>query len=109
LSAIHAEWQTVDQPSAKDLFQFLKEHPSTGRGGGGFGGRGGGGNQGSIEDGLKAADKTLDATYTIAYIAHCPMEPRVAVAEWTDGAVTVWTGTQMPFRVRGEVANAVGV
>jgi isoquinoline 1-oxidoreductase len=109
LGALRAEWQTVDQPSAKDLFKFLKEHPSSGRGGAGFGGRGGGGNEGSIEDGFKAADKTLDATYTIAYIAHCPMEPRVAVAEWTEGAVTVWTGTQMPFRVRGEVANAVGV
>ena len=51
------------------------------------------GNHGSIDNGLKAADKTLQATYTIAYIAHCPMEPRVAVAEWTDGGVTIWTGS----------------
>ena len=108
IAAIKAEWQTVEQPSAKELFKYLKEHPGGNRGGG-FGGRGGGGNQGSIEEGLKAADKSLQATYTISYIAHCPMEPRVAVAEWTDGAVTVWTGTQMPFRVRSEVARAIGV
>ena len=63
--------------------------------------------QGSIEDGLKAADKTVKATYTIAYIAHVPLEPRAAVAEWADGKLTVWTGTQRPFGVRGELATAL--
>jgi isoquinoline 1-oxidoreductase len=58
---------------------------------------------------LKAADRTIKATYTIAYIAHVPLEPRVAVAEWDDGKVTIWTGTQRPFGVRGEVATALGV
>ena len=48
----------------------------------------------------------LDATYTIAYIAHAPLEPRAAVAEWEDGKLTVWTGTQRPFGVRGELAEA---
>jgi len=107
IAAIKAEWTTSPQPSAKDLFQYLKDHVGSGRGGG-SGGRGGG-SQGSIEDGLKAADKTLNATYTIAYIAHVPMEPRAAVAEWDDDKLIVWTGTQMPFRVRAEVATALGV
>jgi isoquinoline 1-oxidoreductase len=90
------------------LFKYLKEHTGAGgrSGGGGFGGRGGGGPQGSMEAGLKAAAKTLQATYTIAYIAHVPLEPRAAVAEWADGRLTVWTGTQMPFGVRGELAQA---
>ena len=40
-------------------------------------------NRGSIADGLKAADVTgSKQTYTIAYIAHAPLEPRAAVAEW---------------------------
>jgi len=107
LALIKAEWETPPQVGAKDLFQHLKEKRG-GRGGGGFGG-GGGGVQGSIEAGLKAADKSLKATYTIAYIAHVPLEPRAAVAEWADGHVTVWTTTQVPFRVRGEVARGVGV
>ena len=58
-----------------------------------------------MKDGLAGADKKVEATYTIAeYIAHdCPLEPRTAVAEWQDGqAVTVWTGTQRPFRYRGD-------
>jgi len=46
----------------------------------------------------------LDATYTIAYIAHAPLEPRAAVAEWTGGKLTVWTGTQRPFAVRDDLA-----
>jgi isoquinoline 1-oxidoreductase len=34
------------------------------------------------------------------------MEPRAAVAEWEDGKLTVWTGTQAPFRVRQQLAEA---
>jgi len=36
-------------------------------------------------------------------------EPRAAVAEWTGGKLTVWTGTQMPFRVRNQLAQAFGL
>jgi isoquinoline 1-oxidoreductase len=34
------------------------------------------------------------------------MEPRAAVAEWIDGKLTVWTATQNPFGVRGELMRA---
>jgi len=38
------------------------------------------------------------------------METRVAVAEWTDdGRLTVWTGSQVPFGVREEVAAALAI
>jgi isoquinoline 1-oxidoreductase len=109
LAAIKAEWKAVPQLAGDDLFKHLKE-PAAGRGGrgggGGFGGRGGG-PRGSVADGLKAADHKVEATYTIAYIAHCPLEPRVAVAEWAgDDGLTVWTGTQRPFGVRGELTSA---
>ena len=52
------------------------------------------------------AARTFDATYRIPYIAHVPLEPRAAVAEWSGGKVTVWTGTQRPFGVRAELASA---
>jgi len=45
----------------------------------------------------------------VAYIAHVPLEPRAAVAEWDKGKLTVWTGTQRPFGVRGELAEAFGI
>lgn len=107
LAVIKADWQTTPQVSAADLFKHLKDHPSQGRGGG-FGG-GGPTRRGSMAEGLRAAAHTVKSTYTIAYIAHVPLEPRVAVAEWADGKLTVWTGTQQPFGVRSEVARAVGL
>ena len=96
-AAIKAEWKAETQPSAKDLFEYLRKEATQPRQNGG---------QGSIEDGLAKADKKLSQTYTVAYIAHAPLEPRAAVAEWNDGKLTVWTGTQRPFGVRGELAEA---
>ena len=101
LDALQAEWRETPQPSAKDLFKYLKDHTG---GGGGFGGRAD--VRGSVAEGMKVADATQEATYTVAYIAHCPLETRVAVAEWADGKLTVWTGTQRPFGVRSELAKA---
>jgi isoquinoline 1-oxidoreductase beta subunit len=39
-------------------------------------------------------------------VQHAPMEPRAAVAEWEGEKLTVWTGTQNPFGVRGELERA---
>jgi isoquinoline 1-oxidoreductase len=112
LAAIKAEWNYAPQVSSKDLFKELKTARGEGRGlGGGGRGFGGGGVQGrgSIEQGLAAADHKLEATFTIAYIAHAPLEPRAAVAEWKDDKLTVWTGTQVPFGVRGNLSDAFGL
>jgi isoquinoline 1-oxidoreductase len=106
LAALRPQWRETPQPSAAELFRYLRDHPAAGRGGGG---RGGGGEQGSVRDGLRAADQRLEATYNIAYIAHVPLETRAAVAEWADGKVTVWTGTQRPFGVRDELARALSL
>ena len=94
--AIAVHWQAPGQPGNAELFEYLKKNASAGRGR----------PVGSIADGMAAADKKLSQTYTIAYIAHAPLEPRAAVAEWNDGKLTVWTGTQRPFGVRSELAEA---
>lgn len=52
---------------------------------------------------------THRATYTAPYIAHVPLEPRAAMAEWDGKKMTVHTGTQRPFGVRDEVAQACGL
>lgn len=49
--------------------------------------------------------KSLSRTYNVPYIQHAPMEPRAAVAQWSDGGLTVWTGTQNPFGIRSELAD----
>jgi isoquinoline 1-oxidoreductase len=110
LALIRAEWTSSEEASDKTLFDDLKRTADAGGGGrGGRGGRGGGGTQGSIENGLAAAAHKLAATYTIAYIAHAPLEPRAAVAQWEAGKLTVWTGTQNPIRVRDNLATAFGL
>jgi isoquinoline 1-oxidoreductase len=102
VSAIRAEWKSAEQPSSRELFDYLKKNPT---GSQGFESRSRH-IQGTIEEGLAQADKRLEQTYTVAYIAHAPLEPRAAVAEWQDGKLTVWTGTQRPFGVRSELAEA---
>jgi isoquinoline 1-oxidoreductase len=102
---IAVNWKAPGQPSNAQLFDVLRK-PSTETTGRGEGGGGGSRPQGSIAAGLAAADKKLEQTYTVAYIAHAPLEPRAAVAEWKDDKLTVWTGTQRPFGVRSELAEA---
>ena len=100
LAALSAEWKsTPAQTSSDDLFEYLKNHAGTGDEHNGHA-------VGSVEQGLSEASLRLKQTFTVAYIAHAPLEPRAAVAEWKDGKLTVWTGTQRPFGVRGELAEA---
>jgi nicotinate dehydrogenase subunit B len=103
LDAIRAEWKAVPQPASPELFDLLRKGPADRAAGGRPRDRD---NVGSMDEGLAAAQARLQATYTVAYIAHVPLEPRAAVAEWQDGALTVWTGTQRPFGVRSELAEA---
>src|SRR6185436_5393269 len=105
-NAIAVDWKSPGQSSNKDLFEVLRK-PATNQRGGGGEGRGRGARPiGSIADGLAMADKKLSETYTVQYIAHAPLEPRATVAEWNGDKLTVWTGTQRPFGVRNELAEA---
>ena len=64
---------------------------------------------GDIEAGMRAAVRHHRTTYTIPPITHAALEPRAAIAEWKDGALTVWCGKQAPFLVRAELARAFGI
>ncbi len=106
LAVLKAQWKPAPdpQPSNKNLYEYLKSHTEPAEHDGFFGG--GSVETGSVEQALASAPVRLDATYTIAYIAHAPLEPRAAVAEWNRGKLTVWTGTQRPFGVRDQLAQA---
>ncbi|MEJ2080712.1 MAG: molybdopterin-dependent oxidoreductase [Acidobacteriota bacterium] len=65
--------------------------------------------RGSVEDGMAQAQKTLAASYTLAYIQHAPMEPRAAVAEWNGDRLTVWVGCDGPFRARSHLSEELGI
>ncbi len=102
LAAIRAEWKAEPQPSSKDLFEYLKKNPA----GGEDAGDGERFDVGNLDEGMAAAAQRLKASYNVGYIAHVPLEPRAAVAKWEGESLTVWTGTQRPFGVRGELAEA---
>lgn len=107
LALIQAEWFQGEQIASHQLFEYLRTHPAPPD------------DQrylsapdeehGSVAQGKAAADHTIAQTYTHAYIAHAPLEPRAAVAEWQGDRLTVWTGTQRPFGVRSELAQAFGI
>jgi isoquinoline 1-oxidoreductase len=96
-----AKWKQRTQVSSANLYQHLKE--SSGKPGLRAPRVD---SRGSVEQAMTGASKTLKASYQVAYIQHAPMEPRAAVAEWKDGHLTVWTGTQRPEGVRNELASA---
>jgi isoquinoline 1-oxidoreductase len=101
-----AKWkETPGQPSNATIFEYFQKNAGGGE-------RGSEPEvKGSVEDGLASADVKLSQSYTVQYIAHAPLEPRAAVAEWSPAGdkVTVWTGSQRPFAVRDEIAAALRV
>jgi len=106
LAAIGAGWDPApSSPSETDVAEHLRSHPAEAEGWEGAFLH----ETGDLERALLEADITLERTYTTAYIAHTPLETRVALAEWEGDRLTVWTGTQRPFGVRWEIAGALGV
>lgn len=97
VGALKAEWKTSPQPGNRELFAYLKQNATESRPGT---------LEGDVDKALAEAPVKLRRTYEIAYIAHTPLEPRAAVAEWSGDKLTVWIGTQRPFGVRSELAEA---
>src|SRR5664279_817504 len=79
LGQIAAEWDRPALPSGDGLVAWLREHPIEAE-------EGWGGPFhrviGDPEAALEIAPTYLAATYTTAYIAHVPLETRVALAAW---------------------------
>jgi nicotinate dehydrogenase subunit B len=90
LAALKAEWKpVVAETSSRDVYPYFKKTSRDG-----------------AADGSGDASKRQLTSYTVAYIAHVPLEPRAAVAEWGGDKLTVWTGTQRPFGVRSELSTS---
>ncbi len=102
ITALGSRWTFPTQPSDKELFNHLRR---TSR----VNGPDAGAEHAAIDEALASAAHKLNATYNVAYIAHTPLEPRAAVAEWNGDKLTVWTGTQRPFGVRSELSEAFGI
>jgi CO/xanthine dehydrogenase Mo-binding subunit len=64
---------------------------------------------GDAAAGLAEADVVVEETFRTPSAAHVPMEPHAALAEWNDGRLTVWAGTQTPFNTRADLAGLFGL
>jgi isoquinoline 1-oxidoreductase subunit beta len=58
---------------------------------------------------LPTGNNVFEADYYVPLLAHAPMEPMVALAEFKDGKVTAWAPTQNPQAVQAIVSSEVGI
>ena len=64
---------------------------------------------GDVAAGFAEADVIVEEAFRTPSAAHVPMEAHAALAEWDDGRLTVWAGTQTPFNTRTDLAGLFGL
>ena len=97
---IKAEWKTTPQPSRDTIFAYLKEKAQPPRSES---------TQGDVEKIFSQSKDVLAQTFNIHYIAHVPLEPRAAIAQWEGTNLTVWAATQRPFGVQEQLEELFGI
>ncbi len=95
-SQLKLTWKKVPTlPDLKDLEKALRANPSTPRTLI---------DKGDVDAALGQAAKPIDRTYLWPYQMHASIGPSCAVAEFGDDHVRVWSGTQNPHVLRGDLA-----
>jgi isoquinoline 1-oxidoreductase beta subunit len=64
---------------------------------------------GDVSAAFATAERKIERTYRVPYLAHTCMEPMNALARVTDTRCEIWTGTQNPLGTRYDVANALDI
>jgi len=63
-----------------------------------------------FETAMEASDHVFRGRYSTSSIQHCAMEPHVCVSKCdANGQVTVWSSTQIPFRLRIWLSKVLGL
>lgn len=65
--------------------------------------------RGDVTAGFAAADVIIEREVRTPCVLHTALEPHSAVCEWDGDRLTVWESTQGSFRVRDNVAKALGI
>jgi nicotinate dehydrogenase subunit B len=105
LRLVRAEWEATSQPSEAEIVSYLRDHPAEGEDFWDVLHH----ETGDVEAALSSAAIAIHATYTTAFIAHVPMETHAVLAEWAGDRLTVWIGSQTPFRARDAIADGLGI
>ena len=64
---------------------------------------------GDVEAALGAAATVVEAAYAYPFLNHAQIEPMSATADFKDGKVEIWAGTQTPAGARTLVAQTLGI
>ena len=64
---------------------------------------------GDADAALAAAAKTVTAEYVYPFISHANLEPQNTTAHWHDGAMEIWSPTQIPSIGTGMVNRVLGI
>ncbi len=60
--------------------------------------------KGDVDAAIASAAKPMQRTYTWPYQMHASIGPSCAVADYQDGQIRVWSGTQNPHLLRADLA-----
>ncbi len=101
--ALKVQWDEsqAEKRSSQDLmteYRALAEHPGAVAG-----------QRGDAQAALARAARVIEATYEFPYLAHAAIEPLDAVARFSEGALDVWGGHQMPDLYQMVSAQIAGV
>ena len=95
-SQLKVSWKpTPTLPDLKDIETALRAHPSTPRTLI---------DKGDVDTAIAAAAKPLQRTYVWPYQTHGAIGPSCAVADYQDGRIRVWSGSQNPHILRTDLA-----
>jgi CO/xanthine dehydrogenase Mo-binding subunit len=61
--------------------------------------------RGNVDEGFRAADHVFEDHYTSAHINNAQLEPRVSIAQWEGGRLTVYASTQGISNCHTEIAR----
>jgi nicotinate dehydrogenase subunit B len=89
-------WKKVPTlPDLEDIETALRANPSTPRTLI---------DKGDVDAAIAAAAKPMQRTYVWPYQMHASIGPSCAVADFRDGSIRVWSGTQNPHLLRADLA-----
>lgn len=96
MRALRVEWrENAVLPDLSDLETALRDNPASERRLH---------DTGSIEDALTDAAQRIDRTYLWPYQMHGSIGPSCALADYRDGDLRIWSGTQNPHLLRLDIA-----
>lgn len=95
--ALPVHWATPpDLPDLSDIPGTLRDLPSEKRILA---------DRGDVDGALDRASTRLTRSYAWPWNLHGSIGPSCAVAQWQDGHLTIWSGTQNPHMLRGDIAR----